>query len=956
MSALVLTACLVLSAAPKAADEPVFAPEAVAIVVGQDVVIRGTFTPTGAVRRVRVRYRWKGRGQWRPLDMGKVRGSAEVWEARLKAKDVTPPSFEYFIVAQTRAGRVVVVQGSATQPVVVQVARQAVPSAQDPAGAPDDVEEDDNAPTATDGETGLVESPLETAEERELRTGQRSGGGTLGGTQGQLRRTRPQPADTVVRPVKPGQEGLTEEFQVFAAEDATAIAATYAQSTRTAPAIITVIPRSRIEQMGARFLPDILKVVPGFETSRSILGFTEISIRGTRSDPEILLMVDGHRVANIYDGRNPWDIPADLIERVEVIRGPGSALYGTGAFIGVVNVVTREQEFVRVRTGMSLYKPSPVMLSGKQTPLPVVVDPNPYNPDNDPGALGLVAPEASMAAGINRFGVKAYASGYARVSKGQRTPVKEDAFTNTAQVRSPVQMQTDAREARVAFTGKVDYAPPLLRGGHGFARTFFQYEDRGPYFGAFDTLGPRSQLAWILGTVDAGYAQPFLDGGEAMARVYADGHFVDRRLQLSPDGFRVPDLNADGKDELWPQGVQTRTLYITNATGAEGRVLLPQFWRHRLNMGMQAEADLMPFYRFSLNRDRNGAALSQLAVPDANDIPQRQDRAFRFIGALFVQDEWRALDMLFITVGLRANAFSDVRWDPRTHITPRAAVVFEPVDDLAFKLLYGTAFRAPTFEEKYDQTSLAYSDFSPGNFVGNDRLEPEYVQTLEGGADWAFPLAGFKYRFAGNAYYSFIGNSIDRIDISGSREPVNNRGFRHITGVEAEARAEFAPGTYAFANVTWQRTWFVDPDPEKTPRLDWLRPSTYVDAIRGFPNSPDTTSVSYLTTTPQFRANAGVNLELLQLFNLYADVRLGSERRNNVRSTLERLRQYRIPAYVLLNAGFRTRPVLGWVGVEGYVQNLLDFDYRDDVPRPDRVKELLPGQGQTAVLGIYLDH
>jgi len=922
-------------AAPLAAEQGfIFTPEDFTPIQGRPLVVRGRFAPAGQVARARIRVRVAGEAEFQPVDLVRVDEKTDTWEARIDSSEVQLPALEYFVVIQTVAGKPVTVMGSAKEPVSVDV----MPAAKAPAPP----------------EPAVV-NPLETAEERELRTGERAGGGTLGGST--LRRTRAQPADLKVEDVNPTNPAqLSEEYKVFAAEDATAIAATYSQSIRTAPAIITVINRSRIEQMGARSLLDILKTVPGFETSKTVLGFDEVSIRGIRSDPEILLLVDGHRVANIYDGRNPWYVPADIIERVEIIRGPGSALYGTGAFLGVINVVTREHEYIRTRVGMSLLKPSKYFWSGGTRGLLPTVSKdepyNPYNPENDIGAAGLFAPEGSVAGGINKFGVKAYASGYARASRGQRMPVGVDAFSDSGLQRAPETLQTEAREARAAFSGKVDYTPPFLFGGHGFARTYFQYEDRGPYLGAFDTLGPRSQLAWILATLDAGWAQPFGDGGEVLARVYADGHFVDRRLQFSPDGFSTNDRNGDGQPERFRYGVRARNIYLTNAAGTEGRVLLPQFFRNRLAVGVQAEANVMPFYSFTLNRDSQGVPLATFQRP--NDIEQRQNRAWRINAAFFLQDEWRVTDRLFTTVGVRVNAFSDVKWDPRTHITPRAAVVFEPIDNLAFKALYGAAFRAPTFEEKYDQTSLSYADFSPGVFRGNTKLEPEYIQTAESGVDYGFTLAGFKYRVASNVFYSFIGNSIDRIDESGTQQEIQNSGFRNVGGVEAEARVDFAPNTYVYGNVSWFRGWFVKP--ATTTRLDWLKPNTYVEATQGFPNGPENTQVSYLTVVPQVRSNMGANVELFELLNFHADLMLGSERRNNVRSTLERLRTFRIPAYALLNVGFRTRPILGWFGFEGNAYNALDYDYRDDVPRPDRVRELLPREGMTVLLGVYLQH
>ncbi|MBI5496315.1 MAG: TonB-dependent receptor [Deltaproteobacteria bacterium] len=951
-----LPALVALCALPALAAEVRFVPEPVEAVQGQPLVLKGRFEPPGQVQRARVRLRLQGEAVFAPVDLVLVDEKTDTWEAHIDGNDVATPGLEYFVVAQLKSGKAAPVLGSNHEPVILPVVT----------AAPQEV------------------NPLETAEERELRTGERAGGSTLGGTS--LRRTRPQAADLRVEDVSAtSTTALAEDFRVFAAEDATAIAATYAQSVRTAPAIITVISRARIEESGARSLLDILKEVPGFEVSRSIFGFDEVSIRGIRTDPEILLLVDGHRVANLYDGRNPWAVPADIIERVEVIRGPGSALYGTGAFLGVVNVVTREHEFVRARAGMSLLKPSPALFTDGRYGLPRADNVKLYDPahrgdilvENDLGAAGLFAPEASLSGGVNRFGLRAFGSGYARVSRGQRSLVATDAASDTGLLRDPLTMQTDSREARAAFSGKVDYAPPFLRGGHGFARTFFQYEDRGPYFGVYDTLGPRSQLAWILGTLDTGYAQPFGDGGEVLGRLYADGHMVDRRLQFSPDGFSTNDRNGDGQREVFPQGVLARTTYLTNALGAEGRLVLPALFRHRLATGVQLELDAMPFYRFTLNRDGKGAYLDSLVRPQ--DIAQPQDGAWRITAAAFAQDEWRVTDRLFATVGMRVNTIHDfvadsykngarwaegfradpwhaIPWDPRTHITPRAAVVFEPIDDLAFKALYGAAFRAPTFEEKYDQTSSSYADFSPGVFKGSTRLEPEYIHTAEMGADYATTLGAFRYRVAANGFYSFIGNSIDRIDQSGTQEEIANRGFRHITGVEGEGRIEFAPRTYVYANVSWFRGWFVEPDPQAAPRLDWLRPLTYVDSVRGFPNTPEKTDISYLTVVPQARANVGASVELFELVDLHADLRLGAERRNNVRSTLERLRVFRIPAYVVVNAGFRTRPILGWFGLEGNLYNALDQDYRDDVPRPDRVKELLPRDGMTALLGVYLQH
>ena len=106
--------------------------------------------------------------------------------------------------------------------------------------------------------------------------------------------------------------------------------------------------------------------------------------------------------------------------------------------------------------------------------------------------------------------------------------------------------------------------------------------------------------------------------------------------------------NGDGQPERFRYGVRARNIYLTNAAGTEGRVLLPQFFRNRLAVGVQAEANVMPFYSFTLNRDSQGVPLATFQRP--NDIEQRQNRAWRINAAFFLQDEWRVTDRQHLSI------------------------------------------------------------------------------------------------------------------------------------------------------------------------------------------------------------------------------------------------------------------------------------------------------------------
>jgi outer membrane receptor for ferrienterochelin and colicins len=125
-------------------------------------------------------------------------------------------------------------------------------------------------------------------------------------------------------------------------------ASKFPQEVREAPASITIITAEEIQRYGHRTLADTLRSVRGFYTTYD-RNYSYIGVRGFSRpgdyNTRVLLLIDGHRLNDgVYDmAPIGTDFPIDvsLIERVEVIRGPGSSLYGTNAFFAVINVVTR---------------------------------------------------------------------------------------------------------------------------------------------------------------------------------------------------------------------------------------------------------------------------------------------------------------------------------------------------------------------------------------------------------------------------------------------------------------------------------------------------------------------------------------------------------------------------------------------------------------------------------------
>lgn len=125
-------------------------------------------------------------------------------------------------------------------------------------------------------------------------------------------------------------------------------ASKYEQKVSEAPSSVTVITADEIRLYGYRTLAEVLRSVPGFYINYD-RNYPYLGVRGFRRpgdyDTRVLLLVDGHR-ANENVGDSPlfgtqFLLDIDLIEKVEIIRGPGSSLYGSNALLGVVNVITK---------------------------------------------------------------------------------------------------------------------------------------------------------------------------------------------------------------------------------------------------------------------------------------------------------------------------------------------------------------------------------------------------------------------------------------------------------------------------------------------------------------------------------------------------------------------------------------------------------------------------------------
>jgi outer membrane receptor protein involved in Fe transport len=121
------------------------------------------------------------------------------------------------------------------------------------------------------------------------------------------------------------------------------------ESLKTVPASITLFTRQQIQQLGVNTLEELMNYAPGYQSYLSDMGGVTYSSRSRRvanGNREVLILLDGQRLIHDALGVSSYsdgDLSLDNIERIEFLRGPGSAIYGANAFMGVINIITTKR-------------------------------------------------------------------------------------------------------------------------------------------------------------------------------------------------------------------------------------------------------------------------------------------------------------------------------------------------------------------------------------------------------------------------------------------------------------------------------------------------------------------------------------------------------------------------------------------------------------------------------------
>ncbi len=153
---------------------------------------------------------------------------------------------------------------------------------------------------------------------------------------------------TFPHPCWSGEQGQDSDRKSYNLDDVVVTATRTEREIGNVPASISVIDSATIEQSPAQRLEDILATIPGIDQQGQYTfgrGRSSIYMRGINDMGKVLVMVDGIPINSSYGGTVEWNmIPMENIQRIEVVRGPASSLYGSYAMAGVINIITKKPE------------------------------------------------------------------------------------------------------------------------------------------------------------------------------------------------------------------------------------------------------------------------------------------------------------------------------------------------------------------------------------------------------------------------------------------------------------------------------------------------------------------------------------------------------------------------------------------------------------------------------------
>jgi iron complex outermembrane receptor protein len=547
----------------------------------------------------------------------------------------------------------------------------------------------------------------------------------------------------------------------------------------------------------------------------------------------------------------------DNVKRIEIIRGPGSALYGANAFEGVINIITKEAKDIdgwELTAGGGSY------------------DTQQYNL-----LYGKTFSDLDIAFNYNYFN-----------THGFNKHINEDYLSTSNSIRrriaslAPKRIKSDDEQYDVSLN--------LQYKGFTFDGKYVDKEQDLPVSVA-KAMTNRNKFIANDYFLTISYERTLWEDLDLYGKVYRNHNRIRADYQILPPSMAwfIPYGPSFAKD-----GEISVISLKNNRTGIEFQATYRMSDANTIVAGTTYEE----MKQYDTNWRSNflyspftGGIIPLPSVRDRSNIQNHFPSVKRNFKAFFVEDIWDITDDLRLTLGVRWDDYSDFG----SEVSPRAGLTWGFKEGYDLKLLYGHAFRAPSFEELYNRK------------VGNPDLDAETIDTYEIslGAEFSSSLSG-RVTFFHNEGDDIVDQFRDF-----NFEKYKNHSKMRSQGFEVEARYDLGRGSYLALNYTYQR---------------WM--------------SPHTKERNWWA--PKHLGNVMANIRLSKYLNFFAACHIEDGFRRDRGDTRDDMSGFAVVNTTLIAQKFLKE----YEGLElrGSVYNLFDKDYTNpevpalpnDMPQPGR--------------------
>jgi iron complex outermembrane receptor protein len=536
------------------------------------------------------------------------------------------------------------------------------------------------------------------------------------------------------------------------------------------PSVVTIVDAQTYVNAGIQNVGEALGMLPGVQMQMSPMGYTTTTVRGFKNpnaylSDKIKILVDGVAINNEVSGSSNLylDFPMQLVERIEVLRGPGSTTYGAGAFYGTVNIITKlgnskQENQVFLGTGSYGY-----MTSGA----------NVYTISED---------------------WKIFADGYYQ-KNNKSLPVEGNSAGTDEAMKD---FSLGFRAVNGGFEFLTRYKRNVSENFYGFEEeldpiTTSPKEHINSYF--FSQLSYKTEINEYKLETKANFSHRGLDEAANISNIIGTTNRFSIVGVNQQEGFFFHEKQQEQNFE------------------AEAIVTLPKMESHDISVGVgvrHVEVSGDDYYNSVENAIAHNLS-TILASPNYNSFRYREENEpaywanptnsflksdlSRTVTYGHLQDLISLSEDVDLILGLRADNYSDFG----NVVSKRAAVVYRATDETIFKLLYGSAFRAPTFTEAYANGHINYR-------AGDENLNPEETNTYEAVLIYT---PDFHNKFSLNLFYSELSNVIDLEENEYTIAGYQNFDNRISKGAEFEYNLQTKKEHNFYLNASYVETDYI---------------------------------------------------------------------------------------------------------------------------------------------------